>query len=785
MKDEELSALLKELVETHDKEDRVPRERQILVWREMKLMWEGFRKYYYDAVAHDWRIWDTNATYGEDTQQDAYDKPINVFRAYLESIFAALSVVTPPVEAYPDDADNPLDILTAKAATRASILIDKHNDASLKWLHGLFVYGTEGMTACYIRRSKDKKYGTYKIDTWEDQEEEHEYTKCPNCGYELDDKNVTGQPPVNTEEQSEPNQNIQLQQGQEEQVNPQAEQVEEKLEQEKDDWARSIENPIQEMCPQCMSAMIPHVMRENVIIPKLVKTTHEPKSRIKFDIYGGLNVKVPNYARNQEQCPYLIFYEEINFVDAFDLFDKDEYSHDELLSKLRTSTGPRDYLDWARLSPQYNGYYPKDVVTVKRCWLRPNVFNSLENDKCTLLKKKFPDGVCVTLVNDCFASAYNVDLDSEWELTYNPLSDFIHFNPTGLLLTSVQELTNDIISLVVQTIEHGISQTFADPGVLNFNAYRQMETVPGAIYEATPKSGKSVSDGFYEIKTSTLSGEVLPFLQNLQSLGQLASGALPSIFGGEIAGSDTASEYSMSRAQALQRLKNTWTIMATWWKNIYGKSIPMFLDCVREQGDEGTVQKNADGNFFNVLIRKSELEGKIGSIELEASEQLPVTWGQKRDAIMKLLESGNPEVLSILGTPENLPFIREAIGIDQFIVPGEADRNKQFDEIKQLLNSEPIQMPDGTELPSVEIDPDFDDNDVEFATVRGWVVSEVGQQAKIDNPVGFKNVLLHGKMHLQAIQMKAMQQLSTGSDGSNPAKPDGTNEVNDEPATVS
>ena len=44
-----------------------------------------------------------------------------------------------------------------------------------------------------------------------------------------------------------------------------------------------------------------------------------------------------------------------------------------------------------------------------------------------------------------------------------------------------------LISLVLQTIEHGIPQTFADPKVLNFNAYRNSEVIPGGIYPATPK----------------------------------------------------------------------------------------------------------------------------------------------------------------------------------------------------------------------------------------------------------------------------------------------------------
>ena len=140
--------LLKQIVTQFDKEDRMVRERQIRMWRRLKLFWEGFQQTWYSEVAHDWRIWD-ETTGNDDTGQSYYDKPINIFRAYLESIIAALSVTVPPVKCYPDDADDTLDLTTAKAGDRISNLIYRHNNVSLLWLHSLFIYMTEGMVACY------------------------------------------------------------------------------------------------------------------------------------------------------------------------------------------------------------------------------------------------------------------------------------------------------------------------------------------------------------------------------------------------------------------------------------------------------------------------------------------------------------------------------------------------------------------------------------------------------------------------------------------------------------
>jgi hypothetical protein len=734
MPSEEIQRLLKSVVDHFDKEDVSIRERQIRTAKQLKLLWDGYSRTWYSEVAHDWRIYDE--TMEEDTNQASYDKPINVFRAYLESIIAALSVTVPPIKCYPDDADNTLDLSTARAGDKIAALIYRHNDVPLLWLHGLFIYCTEGMVACYSYPKADVKYGTYEKKKYEQVEENHEITTCPNCGFQIDDQMMT------PEMMALQSKGYQAQ--------------DEFMPDESDVAVQDVVQNEPELCPSCMSFIAPQLSQETLIVERLVGVTNEPKSRMCLEAYGLLYVKIPSYAKKQEDCPYLFYSYETHYANVIE-----RYAHlhqDEFFNKLKSGSGPKDpYEEWARMNPQYQGEYPQNVITVRNVWLRPSAFNILDEEDCNELKKLYPNGARVVLANDCFAEAVNESLDDCWTLTYNPLADFINHDPLGLLLTSVQEITNDLISLTLQTIEHGIGQTFADPAVLNFNAYRQMETVPGGIYEATPKSGKTLQEAFHEVKTATLSPEVMPFASNIQSMAQLVSGALPSLFGGSIEGSETASQYSMSRAQALQRLQNTWKMFTTWWKQIFGKTIPMFIKEV--QDDERDVKRDKDGNFFNVFIRKAELEGKLGRIELEANENLPLTWSQQKDVVMQLLEAQNPEILAILGAPENLPVIREAIGLVDFYVPGEDDREKQYDEIKLLLNSEP--MPTGDpmmpEMPSVEVDPVFDNHEIEFEIVRKWVVSEAGRQAKVDNPAGYKNVLLHGKLHWMQMQMLAAQ----------------------------
>jgi len=140
---------------------------------------------------------------------------------------------------------------------------------------------------------------------------------------------------------------------------------------------------------------------------------------------------------------------------------------------------------------------------------------------------------------------------------------------------------------------------------------------------------------------------------------------------------------------------------------------------------------------------------------LEASEQLPMTWASIKDVVMQMMQGGNPMVMSTLMSPENIPFVKRAIGVSELAIPGEDDRNKQYEEIRLLLQSEPIPGPDGQMAPSVDVDPNVDDNQIEADICRRWAVSDAGRLAKTENPPGYTNVLLHMKRHIDLQQAQA------------------------------
>lgn len=757
--DEEIVEL-KTISDQFWKEDITVRQQSLMKWKRLKLLWNNISNTWYDSVAHDWRIWD-GATEGNDGEQAAYDDKVNIFRAYLESIIAALSVTVPPVKCYPDDAENSSDIETAKAGDKIAELIYRHNDVPLLWVRSLYVYMTEGFVSSCISADYKEDNGTFDVHEYSEDMEVHEIVTCPICNFEIADNVVN------------PNQQQPVQPLPEEQIpgeeEPQTGDVPQDVPDEMDMSGLDPSIPSPEMgmgmpqqnmdiCPACGNMMSPVVSTQNEFKKVWVGTTQEPKGRVKLGAYGGLNVKIPLYARTQDECFYLFYSFEEHYAQSI---EKYPHLHEDLQTKAGGSSSNNGYdswEQWARLSTEYrSGSYPVDNVTNKSAWFKPAAYNILPKNRSKHWHKKFPKGICVTYINDLFACAKEQKLNEHWQIAINPLADYLQNDPAAMLLTSIQEITNDLISLTKQTVEHGVGLTFVDPAFIDLNAYGQTEVLPGSLIPTKTISGnKKLADGIYEVKTATLSGEVLPFAKQVQEYGQLVSGALPSLYGDM--SSATASQDSMSKNQATSRLGNVWKMISLWWKNTNGCAIPLYISLI--QSDERDVKRRKDGSFINVLIRRAELAGKIGKVELEANENIPLTWSQRKDVVMQLLLSPNPQILQMLTTPENLDVLREAIGIDGFYVTGEDDRDKQYNEITSLLDSQPIQtgeidpmtmMPQ--EIPSVEVDEIMDNHVIQFEICRKWAVSEAGQLAKVENEAGYKNVLLHAKQHLFVLNM--------------------------------
>lgn len=545
-------------------------------------------------------------------------------------------------------------------------------------------------------------------------------------------------------------------------------------------------------CPQCGYENLPESDDFEEIVPRITGYDKTPKSRECLEVYGPLNVKIAPWSTKKEDLPYLILETEEHYAKLQDVYP-------EIAERIQPLIDLSTFDRSMRTNIMFKGDVATDLCTCRRVWLAPWAFNVLgvgnRDDEIAELKSLFPNGCyCVVINKDLVVEGIPDIMEDHWTFTEHPLSESLHAEAIGSSVVPIQDMTNEGWNLTLEGIEFGIPELYADPDVLDFDSYSRSEARPGQVSPAKAPAGRSLGEGFFEAKTSSISQEIDKFLNRLERVGQFVSGALPTVFGGAIqGGSGTAKEYEMSRAQALQRLQITWKIVKIWWSKMLAKSVRSFA--MNMMGDEKYVESRGS-SYVNVWIRKTQMLGKVGEVEPDVNESFPISWAQKRDMILQLFQMGNEDVMEVLRHPENAGLVALVIGVPELYIPGDDDRNKQLVEIGEMILAEPIigvppMAPEGGEdestgpaLPSVEgesappqspqgpsdenqmmmpppmtssvpIEPSLDNHEVEMITCQAWLKSEVGMQYKKEKPAAYMNVLLHMQEH-QVLYQEAM-----------------------------
>lgn len=751
--DDELKEALKEIVISCEKEDDEIRKSQIRTWKKNEEFWHGIQYLFWSEKDEAWRSplnvgWDDDLDADIKAELGSFsDRVVDIFRGHGESIIAALSAQIPSLRFLPDDADSESDVLTARCRSKIADLVQRHNKAKLIFVRALFFLAIHGVVASYRYKDSDFKYGSYKVPEYGSEESNVPSYICGTCGYESDQDWTQAIPDANSgQQQPFEYDNAQTQTG----------------------------------CPQCGSIDPPEIKTEKKTVPILLSEKEFPKTRVKIDIFGPLHWKVSYYARSQNECSYFLLYGDqgkdvvkFNYSDFAKEIEGEGLDSNDRFTRSEHSSDPDS----------------QEMVTVIKAWLRPAAFYRDKRDHITKkLLKKFPDGARVTFIgkNKIFIDAVNEDFDSRWEIGQAGLSTFIHSDPILRPLVPIQEMRNQVVNLTKETIDHGIPSEFADPSVLNFDQYGKFEAMPGNIYKTKPiRPGEPIGNSFYTSARATLSREVGGFIKQLDQDGQFCVGAFPSIYGGPAEGKTrTAAEYSMSRQMALQRLSIIWNLVTDWWVRTVSGSVDLFVEIIVQSSQDEKFTKYENGNYVNVWIRQSELEGKVGGVEPEGSETFPVSLAQKKDLLLKLMEMNNPYVNEALYKPENARVLQDVMALNEFKLPGESDRVKQVIEINELLKGPPISPIESTVPP----EPDIDDAQVHIETIKAWALDTIGLDSKRVNPDGYANVMAHLKQHQMNAVMSALGPagggVPPGQPGQAPSNPNPNNPQKEQPVST-
>jgi hypothetical protein len=799
-----LQEALRRLVFQFSTESESTRRQEVRRIKQAHQFWRGLQYLWWSEQDQNWHLpFEQKMTDGSSIEDlPRYEFVTNIYQAFGLSLVSVLSQDVPRVRFFPSSAQAEEDVAAAKAATEVAGLVERNNRVGNLIVDEAFQLWTDGKVGAYVRFVVDgQRFGFHpetEIGAREVRIGEDVYV-CPECSAETaagggeglsDGSASTGenqkQVPHSVRDDSVtsiPRAGIAVDTGIDAPGNNGQQQIPRTASrapenQGKNKGARDSardDNASGLQCNFCGALLTEEdfVAAETVTVPSGQTRLRVPNGQEVITIVGGLELKTPPWANEMHEYPYLQWNLEVHQARL-----RAAYPHaaDKIGSPV--APGAQQYERLARLSQSQGGPLTEggdfniSLITFQRTWLRPWAFFALEDKSLRdELLQMFPDGAYVAFAGDAYCESRNENMDDHWRVLHALPGDGSSGRPAlGDALISVQERFNTLSNLQMETYEYGIPPIYADSEVLDFDSLQNQTAEPGSHYPARAKPGQSLAAGFFQPEPAEVPGDLAEHAANLMGpIAQFLTGAFPALFGGAMSNNDTASGYAMARDQAMGRIGLVWRRM----KFFHADIMLLAVDCFRRNrpNDVEVTLLGAGAAFESQWIRLADLKGNLFSYP-ETDEQYPTLWSQQRAVLMQLIANPDPQIQAVLAHPENMALVKRLIGLEEFVIPDEESRTKQYREIAQLVAELPlVKRQDVTSavnpafkeavasgvdaeiiLPSIMPDEFADNHAVELEICMRWFSSDAGQMAKVEAPLGYANVRAHALFHRDYLQ---------------------------------
>ncbi|MGB8543589.1 MAG: hypothetical protein WCD49_18320 [Candidatus Acidiferrales bacterium] len=798
---DKLQEALRRLVYQFSTESESTRRQEVRRIKQAHQFWRGLQYLWWNEKDQNWHLpFEQKLADGSSIEDlPRYEFVTNIYQAFGLSLVSVLSQDVPRVRFFPSSAQAEEDVAAAKAATEVAALVERNNRVGNLIVDEAFQLWTDGKVGAYVRFVVDgQRFGFHpetEIGAREVRVGGDVYV-CPECSAETpaDGAASDSSSAVSDKQEQIPRTTSRApkNQGKSESARDSARDdtagggaksgVNENLNRRQDagatigDAQSHAAANLQDgssTAPQCnfCGALLTEedfVAAENVTVPSAQTRLRVPNGQEVITIVGGLELKTPPWANEMHEYPYLQWNLEVHQARL-----RAAYPHaaDKIGSPV--APGSQQYERLARLSQSQGGPVTEggdsnmNLITFQRTWLRPWAFFALEDKSLRDdLLQMFPDGAYVAFAGDAYCESRNENMDDHWRVLHALPGDGSSGRPAlGDALISVQERFNTLSNLQMETYEYGIPPIYADSEVLDFDALQSQSSEPGAHYPARAKPGQSLAAGFFQPEAAEVPGDLSEHAANLMGpIAQFLTGAFPALFGGAMSNNDTASGYAMARDQAMGRIGLVWRRM----KFFHADIMLLAVDCFRRNrpNDVEVTLLGAGAAFESQWIRLADLKGNLFSYP-ETDEQYPTLWSQQRAVLLQLIANPDPQIQAVLAHPENMALVKRLIGLEEFVIPDEESRTKQYREIAQLVAEMPlVKRQDVTSavnpafqdaiasgvdaeiiLPSIMPDEFADNHAVELEICMRWFSADAGQVAKVEAPLGYANVRAHALFH--------------------------------------
>ena len=518
---------------------------------------------------------------------------------------------------------------------------------------------------------------------------------------------------------------------------------------------------------------------------RIVTRTTQRNGREITEFWGVLESRLSITAKDDieiplKNCPLIELEDEYPIVQGkAEYGDKKTASGDTLRKKINSGNGD-SYERNARtaVKRQSGSDTSIDVMTGEdsyglytKTWsyMRPEFFEEFQESSRKQLQEMFPTGLCVVRSGDLYLDSYECDIDSCLDVIHALPGDGMSRGSIGQSAMPLQDSVNTAQNLIEETMDHGIPTTYYDTKT-NIDQLNKTREMPGASRKATGIPNQALSSAFYTTTPLQPSQQLMDYAESVKGPQmQFVTGQQPALFGAEMEDQKTASGYAQARTMALGQMAIVWKPYTAWFAREMTRAVKM---AAQGQDEIKTTLPavRSGGRPSAVRLSPADLTG-LGFTN-DSDENFPETWTEKSNKFMSLVAMGGEVSDWVLKEePDNMYLFKEMTGLEEIVIPGEDLRNNVLADIASMehmpTQPDPAQMPQQTfpqpgqpapvvpPVSPITLDTEIledDDYETGWKTVKHWLQSGAGQDAKETNTQWYTNVRLYGLQYKQGMQ---------------------------------
>ena len=671
---------------------------------------------------------------------DMYQYNDNVYQMLALAFIAALSPDVPKCRFQPVDAQDEEDIMVAQKASTIQADNERRNGIRAKQKLELLYLWATGSYFKYIRNIVDKNRAGITREPIVEMQMQTVFPNryvCPNCsGVLLEDD-----------------------------ANPFS---------------------FNQQCPDCGGTLTGEDYAEGYSIPMPVKVGEKetPNSMTAMDVFSGLNIDADPDAQELYETGILDLEGEMS-VAAIRTAYPAMYAQIQANSTDNSSSAD----DSARMARQRvttpggerGAITSAGQGTYSRCWIQPWAFAILENEAhAQALTAKFPDGVKLVTYGEVFLDAVSERLTEHWTWCGTVKGFGLYPVGVGDAALDIQERINDTANTVQAYMDKiAFGTIFFDADKIDWEKVCQKPLNPG---NGTPINRRN-DDGSQDQLSNLIfqpdfhiDSKIFEYGPSLVQLAQVIAGVQPQSFGGSDPNVKTMGGQEQALRTALGRMKLFWDQI----REEHAAAAECSVRCTIKNMDDRmkvTTASDVEGDYDQVVLLKNELTGDFLAYA-ESDEGFPSDYQEIQQRIMQLMGmvAKNPFLQSVLDDPDTQKVVARYLLPENIRMPGDSERSRLKIMVKQLAKAKPSQSqqpgPDGQPmlLPSIPLNPDFDDFGMATKIFKDWCTDNWQQQES--NPDGFANVLAALKQasfeaSKQQLKMQLMAQAAGAGPGGN------------------